>query len=100
MLDYFLLIGSTEFLGANLIFVVRISPTRNPPGSKSNQQKATANQQKLQQEAAAAAAVGATGPLSVLWHLYTLSGVPRIPNINYLQLVEIIPLPEHETNHS
>jgi hypothetical protein len=64
------------------------------PQDGCNQQTAkvigSSNWQKQQQEPADAAASTASGPQS-RWHFYTLSSVPRNPNINYLQLAESCP---------
>jgi hypothetical protein len=47
---------------------------------------------KTKQQGAAAAMLAFLGS-----HIYPLSRIPRIPDINYLQLAKITPLLEHET---
>jgi hypothetical protein len=76
-LDYFLLIGGKNNLHRC------ISPTSNP--ANSNTANATAGtsssgeQQQWEEQL--------LSPLG-LWHFDTPSRVPRIPNVNYLQLAE------------
>jgi hypothetical protein len=105
-LDYFMLIKVIRSLGSRPVFLIRISSASNPENHQSGKH------QKQQQEPAAVelaagtrssrARTGGSAKTSQgLWHLDTLSRVPGILNVNYLQQAEsIMALPEHETNHS
>lgn len=90
-LDCFLMTRGCRVLGTNSVSIIS-----KPPAS----QPAILNEEAAQAPATAgtAAAMGA-GEEGLSWdsQIYTFSGVPKIPNINYLKLSIITPLLEHET---
>jgi hypothetical protein len=88
-LDYFLLIKGVGFLGANPISVVIRLSNKQP--SKTVTAKATAAQTSSSR--------GSSSHPRLSWGFpnYTLSRVPRLPNINYLQLAKIVPFLQQET---
>jgi hypothetical protein len=80
LLDYFLVIRGVEFLGASPIFFVRISLTCKQPAN---------SKQQLPQ----------LQPLETLTFIYLLRNFQNF-KCNLFAAGKIMPLSEHETNHS
>jgi hypothetical protein len=113
--DYFLPLRGVGFLEASPISLFRIFPSSNP----ANQQRATANSaagtgtssggnRGSSRGGSSNGSSGGSGGCSSRecrsfqkppWDspIYNLSRVPRIPNINYLQVAKIMPLLEYST---